>query len=229
MSSDGAYEAGMSAFLDGKVDEAIVHWRRAVDENPSNPEPLEVLAVALARTGELDDAVAVSRQLVELDPDYVMGWTNLSRFLQMQGDLVGAEEAQAQARIIGWRQQAAGETGGAPAGPSPEAVQRKINRFEQIVADDPGDVLGRYVLGTAYAEARELGRAVACFEAVLEVDAAYTVAYLALGKCLVRLGRAEEAMEVLGRGVDVAEENGDLMPGRQMSMQLDRLRIASST
>ena len=228
MGAENAYEEGMEAFLDGRIDDAIGHWSRAVERDPENREALEVLAVALARQGRLEEAVSSSERLVELDSDYVMGWTNLSRFRQMQGDLVGAEEAQAQARIIGWRQQVADGATAASSGPNPEEVQRKIRRFEQIVADDPDDVLGRYVLGTAYSEARELGRAQACFRAVLEVNEEYTVAYLELGKCHVRLGQVDEAMEVLGKGIAVAEKNGDLMPARQMSMQLDRLRIASS-
>lgn len=223
------YEEGMEHYLAGRFEPASESWRTAIEVDPGCLEAYEVLGVLLARQGHLDEAIEVCRRLVEKDADYVMGWVNLSRFYLKRGDLAAAEDAQAQSRMISWRRELSERGATIEERPDQDRIRAKIDRFRAIVEADPEDTLSNFVLGNAYVDAREYLRAEECFRRVLEIDPQHTVAHLALGKALVRLAKIRAAIEVFEAGVEVATAQGDLMPGKQMSMQLARLRIDSAS
>lgn len=65
----------------------------AVELDPDNEKALLTLAVALARSGRVPDAVKLLERAVEIAPRYAMAWKNLAAFREVAGDTGGATEA----------------------------------------------------------------------------------------------------------------------------------------
>jgi len=60
---------------------------------------------ALQETGELDAAIAVAQQLLQLDPDEVLAHTSLSILFQHKGMIAEAEAEALKAKLLGWKHQ----------------------------------------------------------------------------------------------------------------------------
>ena len=70
---------------EGRLDEAIACYRRAIDADPDLPDAHSNLGVALRATGRVDEAVACYRTAIALRPDYPEAHNNLGIALQQQG------------------------------------------------------------------------------------------------------------------------------------------------
>jgi tetratricopeptide (TPR) repeat protein len=99
------YNRGMDLFADGKLDEAVESYRKALEEDPNDADCLHALAMALAHADKLDEAIEVGKKLIEASPDDELAYTSLSIFYQRKGMIPEAEEIGAKARTLGWKRQ----------------------------------------------------------------------------------------------------------------------------
>ena len=84
----GAQQPGQCLLKDqGKLDEAIACYRRALELKPDYAEAHNNLGNALKDQGKLDEAVACYRRALELKPDYAEAHNNLGNVLKDQGKL----------------------------------------------------------------------------------------------------------------------------------------------
>ena len=100
------------------------------------------------------------------------------------------------------------------------AEQTRRQRIEEMLAEDPNDAFLRYGLAMEMVGAGDDGGAASCLEELLKIDATYVPAYQQCGQCLLRLGRVEEAREVLRAGVAKARALGNVHAAEEM-MALD--------
>ena len=105
MTKEDHYNRGMESFAEGKLDEAIVAYRKALKEDPNYADCLHALAMALAHAERLDEAIEVGKKLIEVSPDDELAYTSLSIFYQRKGMIPEAEEVGAKARNLGWKRQ----------------------------------------------------------------------------------------------------------------------------
>jgi Flp pilus assembly protein TadD len=78
-------------------------------------------------------------------------------------------------------------------------------QLEEMLADDPKDPFLHYGLAMEYVSAGDDAEAVRRFQELFAVAPDYVPAYLQAGQALVRLDRTDEARDVLGRGMAVAQ------------------------
>ena len=78
-----------------------------------------------------------------------------------------------------------------------DGVQAKIDRFSQMVAKHPDSELARFSLGSALFEAGRFADAEPHFARALELKDDWVVAGIFRARCLIHLGRADEARPVL--------------------------------
>jgi tetratricopeptide (TPR) repeat protein len=69
----------------GRYDEAIAHYRRAVELRPAYPPAYNNMATALRAAGRLDEAVATYHGALELQPDFPDAQYNLANALVERG------------------------------------------------------------------------------------------------------------------------------------------------
>jgi len=107
MSKEEFYNRGMELYADGKPDEAIRAYEKALAEDPNYGEALHALGMVYASQDRLDEAIEVGKRLVEATPDDELAYTSLSIFYQRKGMIAEAEEIGAKARTLGWKRQLA--------------------------------------------------------------------------------------------------------------------------
>jgi tetratricopeptide (TPR) repeat protein len=104
-SAEDHYYAGIDFFGDGKLDQAIAEYNRALELEPKFADALHGLAQAYHAKEDFDRTIESARRIIELDPDDILAWTTISRAYQRKGMVPEAEEAGNKARILGWKKQ----------------------------------------------------------------------------------------------------------------------------
>jgi len=105
MTAEDHYYAGIDFFGEGKLDDAIAEYNRALELDPKFADALHGLAQAYHAKKDFDHAIEAAERIVVLNPDDILGWTAISRAYQQKGMVPEAEEAGNKARIMGWKQQ----------------------------------------------------------------------------------------------------------------------------
>ena len=75
--ADAHYNLGNALAERGQIDEAIAHYRKALEIKPDFAEAHNNLASALTRRGRVDEAIAQYRKALEIKPDYAEAHYNL--------------------------------------------------------------------------------------------------------------------------------------------------------
>ena len=112
MTKEEYFEQAVNAFGDDKLDEAIENYRKALEIDPNYQDALHGVGMALFNSGKIDEAIATAKKLIEIDRDDILAHTSLSMFYQSQGRIEEAEKEGNVARILGWKQELRGNSGG---------------------------------------------------------------------------------------------------------------------
>lgn len=99
------YFAGIDLFGEGKLEEAIGEYDRALELDPTFADALHGLAQAYHAKEDFDRTIEAARRILALDPEDILAWTAISRAYQRKGMIPEAEEAGNKARVLGWKQQ----------------------------------------------------------------------------------------------------------------------------
>ncbi|RME37997.1 MAG: hypothetical protein D6788_08315, partial [Planctomycetota bacterium] len=104
--------------------------------------------------------------------------------------------------------------------------ETKIQQFKQMAEADPENELGHFSLGKAYLDAGRPEEAVGPLTRATELNPRLSKAYQLLGTALLAAGDRQRAIEVMTRGVTVADEQGDRVPRDAMIERLQELGAA---
>ncbi|MGH9744636.1 MAG: tetratricopeptide repeat protein [Candidatus Acidiferrales bacterium] len=99
------YYAGIDLFDEGKLDEAIAEYGRAIEMDAKFADALHGLAQAYYAREDFDRTIETARRILEIDPEDILAWTTVSRAYQRKGMVPEAEEAGNKARVLGWKLQ----------------------------------------------------------------------------------------------------------------------------
>ena len=91
-------------------------------------------------------------------------------------------------------------------------IESRIRQFQQMTDSDPENELGHFSLARAYLEANHPDKAIAPLERVLQIRPTMSKAYQLLGEAYHRVEDSAAAIEIMTRGVRIADEQGDYMP-----------------
>lgn len=103
--AENHYYAALDLFAEGDHERALDEYRKSIAADPTFTEALHGMARTLQDLDRLDDAIEVSKQIAELDPDDVLAHTSLSVLYQKKGMVPEAEAEANKARVLGWKQQ----------------------------------------------------------------------------------------------------------------------------
>jgi tetratricopeptide (TPR) repeat protein len=96
-------------------------------------------------------------------------------------------------------------------------------QIEEMLVDEPNDPFLRYGLAMELVSAGDLEGALQCFHDLFAVAPTFVPGYHQAGQLLNRLGRTDEARDVLRRGIVVAGQLGDTHAAGEMEGLLDSL------
>lgn len=98
----------------------------------------------------------------------------------------------------------------------PEAEQRKIERLNALLDQDPNDEVALFALGKAHLKLKNYEAAARALERCVGVKPDYSAAYQALAVALYKGGEIDRSREVGHKGIDVSKAKGDLMVAKQL-------------
>jgi tetratricopeptide (TPR) repeat protein len=90
-----------------RYDEAMACFDKCLEIDSGYCDAILGKAMVHLAREEFDDAIALGHKLVELEPDEILSFTNLSMFYMRAGQIAEAEEAGAKARMLDWKRQIA--------------------------------------------------------------------------------------------------------------------------
>jgi tetratricopeptide (TPR) repeat protein len=102
---DELYDRAVDAIADGDLEAAVAAYREALEIDANFADGWEGLSMALTDLGRFDEAIAAAERVVEIMPDELLSYTNISRVYQKAGDVPKAEEWAAKGRMLDWKQQ----------------------------------------------------------------------------------------------------------------------------
>ena len=210
----------------GDVAGARAQLEAILDDDPDHQDALEVLGKICEEMGEVDRAIELTRHLALLAPNSIMANANLSRFFMLKGDKETAEEWQAKARVLGWKEEIGrkGEAAGAAGATERPIDPATLEKQEAAVAADPDSIVARMALASSYRKLEMPIKAVGHLREALKRDPDMSVLYLELGKALEAANLPHEALPVYETGVPIADRKGDLMPRNQMASRVADLK-----
>ncbi len=196
------YELGNLLRMQGRLEEAIASYRRALQLRPDDFRSLNNLGLALKDQGNVEEAIACFRQVLQLRPDDAAPYNNLGIALRDQGR---TDEALACYRQALQR---------APHSPLPHhnmgtALQDQ-GRWDEAVACcrralelKPDFAEAHNNLANAFLATGKLDEAVACYRRALELKPDYAEAHNNLGVALKQQGKREEAIAGCRRALEL--------------------------
>ena len=103
-----------------------------------------------------------------------------------------------------------------------------IDNFEAMLSQGRDSPLLRYGLGNEYLKAGKHEKAVEHLAEAVRQDAGYSAAWKVYGKALAAAGRFGEAVAAFDRGIETAEEKGDIQAAKEMRVFRKRAEKALS-
>lgn len=101
------YDDAMFDFSRGDFGQAIAKFKAVLDQDPAHFDAQLALGMAFYRQGDLLSAIREGHKAERMRPKEQLAHTNLSLFYMKSGDKITAEHHGLQARIAGWREDAA--------------------------------------------------------------------------------------------------------------------------
>ena len=186
----------------GKLDEAVACYRRALELKPDYAEAHNNLGIALKDQGKLDEAVACYRRALELKPDYAEAHNNLGIALKDQGKL---DEA-----VACYRRALELKPDFAEAHNNLGVALKDQGKLDEAVACyrralelKPDYAEAHNNLGVALKDQGKLDEAVACYRRALELKPDYAEAHNNLGNAFKDQGKLDEAVACYRRALEL--------------------------
>ncbi len=98
-----------------------------------------------------------------------------------------------------------------------------ISNFESMLEQGQDNALIRFSLGNACLNAKDYEQAVKHLALALKHDPDYSAAWKLYGKALVGAENIDEAITAYQKGIEIAENKGDIQAAREMNVFLKRL------
>lgn len=182
----GAHLAlGMLLTDEGRYDEAILNYRKAVARHPDDAKAHLLLGIALHRIGALDGAIEEFHAAAKLQPDLVEAYNNLGMVHREEGKLDAAVQFYRTALSV-QSSFADAHNNLAIALSLQERPQEAVGEFQRAIELDPTSPAFRTNLGAQFEQMDKLDEAVAEYREALRVAPDYAEAREKLSELVAR-------------------------------------------
>jgi len=193
-SSVAQNDFGEALAQQGKLAEAIEHYRQALEIKPDYADAHYNLGGALAQQGKLADAIHHYQRALQITPGDADAHTNWGGALAQQGKLAEAAEHYQQALRIKPDHAAAHNNWGAALTRQGNLAEA-IEHYRQAVNIKPDYADAHYNLGGALAQQGKLADAIHHYQRALQITPDDADAHIHWGLALAQQGRLAEAIE----------------------------------
>jgi tetratricopeptide (TPR) repeat protein len=200
---------GVVLAREGRLDEAIGHYREAIRLNPDFPETYNNLGNAMARLGRPAEATAAYAQAVRLRPGFAEAEFNWGNALSDAGDLSAA--AVHYEKALGLRPaypEAQYRLGNARANSG--RLTDAIAHYQAALRLRPGYAEALATLGLAFHSLGRSAEALDTLRAAVRLSPGYPEAHAYLGLALAGAGRYPEAVDEYRRALELRPGDADV-------------------
>lgn len=177
----GLLTLGNEVLAEGKIDEAIGHYRHALAHDPGSEDTHYNLAIALAQAGRIEESIEHYQEALRILPDYAEAHNNLGNLLSKQGKLDDAIKHFEQALEVNPDSASAHNNLGTALAKRGKITDATVH-FAQAVYLMPEYSDARYNLATAYITQGRIGEAATELKELLQRDPQFEPAVRALAK-----------------------------------------------
>lgn len=177
----------------GKTDEAIFHYRKALQYAPAIAVIHNYLGIALAKNQDTLEAASHYAEAIRLKPEYHEAHYNLGIILEREGKTEDAISHFIEALRLNPNDAEVHNNLGAALGKQGK-VDEAIEHFEESVRLKPGYPSALYNLGTALLGRNKFEEAILRLTEVVRLKPDHVNAHYNLGLALERAGRPSEAL-----------------------------------
>jgi protein O-mannosyl-transferase len=207
----------------GRVEEAIAHFQKALEIQPKYAQAHHHLGCALLAHGRVDEALAHFRKALELRPNHAETHNNLGVVLRQQGQLENAT-AHFQKALELRPDYAEAHNNFGLALRRQGQPENAIAHFQKALELRPNNAEAHNNLGVALRQQGQLADAMAHFQKAIAIQPDLADAHHNLGLALLESGRAEEAIgqfqQVLAIRPDHAQAKQGLDLARRQQQQV---------
>jgi tetratricopeptide (TPR) repeat protein len=181
----------------GELNEAIAHYKEALEIKPDVAQVQSNLGNALVREGQAEEAIVHLQKALQIDPAYAEAYNYMGSALMRKGQ-AGEAIAYYQKAVQLNNSYAEAYNNLGVAFLRNGQVDQAIAHYKKAVAINPGSAEMQYNLGNALARQGNWADAIACYRAALSTERDSVKAAKVrnnLGAALERLGKSDEALE----------------------------------
>jgi protein O-mannosyl-transferase len=197
---------GNLLFQAGQVDEAIIHFQRALQISPDYAEAHNNLAGALLQGGHADAAIAQIRRALAIDPNYAEAHNNLGIALSQSGRMDEAIAEYRKALEISPGYAEAHNNLGNVLGRRGHRDEA-IAHYQQALEIFPGYAEAHNNLGNALLQDGRVTEAIAHFRRALELRPSSTTVHNNLAAALLKNGEARQALAHYEASAEIQPNN----------------------
>ena len=184
---------GNDLFERGQVDEAMAHYKRAVDIEPRYATAHYNLGGVLRQKGQLDEAIAQFRKALEIQPVYSMAHYNLGEALREKGEMDEAiAHYQRALEIHPDYAEAHNSLGNAL--PRKGRVDEALGHLQKALEIHPDRAEDHNNFANVLWQKGQVQEAITHYQKALEIRPAYALAHHNLGQILQQEGQVREAV-----------------------------------
>lgn len=208
-----AYNNLGNAFLNqGRVQEAIVQYQKAVETDPGGAMFHDYLGNALLQKNRTDEAIVQFQQAIEIEPDKAVFHNNLGNAL-LQKRRVDEAIAHFQKAVELKPDKAVFHNGAVfqnnlgNAFIQKEAVDEAIVHYQKAVEIEPANAVFHYNLANAFIRKGWLDEAIQHYQRTVEIEPNSANAHNNLGSALLQKREVDKAIVHFQRAVEIEPDN----------------------
>jgi tetratricopeptide (TPR) repeat protein len=187
------YNLGYAYLRKGNLDEAIVHFQKALEIKPDYAEAHNNLGNVLLQKGSVDEAIVHYQKALEIKPDYAEACYNLGNALLQKDNVDEALVHFQKALDINPNYVEAHNNLGI-ALLRKDNVDKALVHFQKALEINPDNAEAHYNLGTALLKKGSVDEAISHFQKSLEIKPDHAEAHYNLGTALLQRGNVDEAI-----------------------------------
>jgi protein O-mannosyl-transferase len=183
-----------AAVLDsGRVDEAIAHFKTALEINPRNAFAYNNLGSAMIQAGDATDAIVPFTKALQVDPKYAGAHNGLGNALLQAGRM--DEAAAHYTRALALKPDyVEAHNGLGNALLQSGRIDAAIREYQETLRLDPNHVDAHNGLGNALLRSGRVDEALAQYGLALKIDPQHALSHNGIATALVQAGRMNEAI-----------------------------------
>jgi tetratricopeptide (TPR) repeat protein len=186
----------------GRVDEAAIHFQKALEVQPNYAEARSNLGNVFFQKGRVDEAVANYQKALEINPKFALARYNVGvAFLQNGRGHDAVEHFQGALEIEPDFAKAHYNLGVTFV--QLGRVSEAIAQYNEALEINPNYAEAHYNLGIALLQIGRLNEAVSHYNKALAINPNYVEAHNNLGTALVQLGRVSEALAHFQKAMEI--------------------------